>query len=219
MSTVEKRIGGFRQVPTDVGDTPRSIALRELGDASRWTDLVALNGLKPPYLTDDLALAGPGVLLAGQQNIRVPAAAPPASGIADPLSVFGTDIFLPNGRIAVTPGGDMATISGVPNLDQALRNVLATHTKDLNYYPRYGCDTYRLIGQGGTATANRLAVAYVARAVRADSRISRIISATGGIVGDAILVDVVAVTVDGKRVSASIPAVALPQALNPSGGN
>lgn len=203
----QKTAIGFRQVPTNVGDTPRTIALRELGDAARWTDVVALNGLRPPYLTDSLSEAGPGVLLAGQQNIRVPAAPPPASGIADPLSVFGTDIALPKGRIGVTPGGDMATIAGVPNLDQALRNVLATHTRDLAYHPRYGTDVYRLIGQGGTATADRLAVAFVARAVRADRRISRILSADGTLSGDTIRVQVVALTVDGKRVSASIPAV------------
>lgn len=198
--TITKPILGVRRANTNVGDTVQAIALRELGDTARWHDLVAINNLLPPYLTDDMALAGPRVLLAGQQNIRIPASAPPASGVADPDTVFGSDISLARGRIEATDGGDMLTISGTPNLSQALTNALATHPGDLAYHRTYGCDVYRLIGQGASTTRDRLAAAFVARTIRADRRVARVEGATGTITGDTIDVTATAVAVDGKRV-------------------
>ncbi|HEY0205069.1 MAG TPA: hypothetical protein VGC15_13080 [Acetobacteraceae bacterium] len=206
--SVVKRVSGYREVETNVGDTIKLIALRELGDAARWTDIVALNSLRPPYLVDSLALAGPGVLLAGQQVLKVPAAPPPTSGVADTDSVFGTDVQLIAGRITAAPGGDMQTVSGVKNLDQAIGNALATHPGDLVYYPRYGCEVYSLIGQGGSATSDRLAAAMVARTVRADGRVARVRSTVGSIAGDTIRVSCDAVTVNGKVISATLPAAA-----------
>lgn len=215
MSTT-KPIAGFRQAPTNVGDTVQAIALRELGDASRWYDLVHVNGLVPPYLTDDLSAAGPSVLLAGQQSIKIPAPAPPASGVADATSVFGTDMSLAGGRLAAAAGGDFLTVAGVPNLTQALTNRLATHLGDLTYHPQYGCDVYRLLGQGGTATANLFAAAQVAKAVRADARVARVVDAVAVLRGDGITATATAITVDGKRVPTGIPngsaaAAAVPQ--------
>ena len=206
--SIVKQVSGYREVETYVGDTLKVIALRELGDASRWTDIVALNSLSPPYLVDSLALAGPGVLLAGQQVLKVPAAPPPMSGVADTDSVFGTDVQLISGRITATAGGDMQTVSGIKNLDQAIQNALVTHPGDLVYYPQYGCEVYSLVGQGGTATADRLAAAMVSRTVRADGRIARVQNLVGSITGDTIQVSCDAVTVNGKVISATLPASA-----------
>lgn len=216
--SILKTVRGYRQVATNVGDTPRSIALRELGDAARWTDIVGLNKLVPPYLVDDLASAGPGVLLAGQQTLKVPASPPPASGVTDAQSVFGTDIRLARGRLEATAGGDLLTVSGVPNLAQALTNRLATHTGELAYHPRYGCEVYRLIGQGGTATADRLAEVLVSRAVRSDPRIARVSQASATIGGDVIRASVTAITVDGKRIAASLPGLSPLASPLPSAG-
>ncbi len=199
-----KTVLGIRRVSTDVGDTIQAIALRELGDTSRWTDLVAFNDLLPPYLTDSLALAGPRVLLAGQQDIKIPSSAPPANGVTDADDVFGTDLSLAGGRLSATPGGDLQTISGVPNLSQALANVLATPMQDLAYHPGYGCDVFKLIGLGESTTRNHLAAAFVARAIRGDKRISRVENAVGTIAGDVISVTATAVAVDGTRLPAGL---------------
>lgn len=205
MSTT-KRLVAFRRVETRRGDSLQAIAARELGDASKWPDLAAINGLQPPWITDDLGEASSTVLLAGQQQIKVPAASPAPSGVADRDSVFGTDIALPGGKLQVTPGGDLAVISGSPNLTQALTNRLASHTGDLTFHPEYGCDVYKLVGQGGTATADKLAATLVSRAVRSDGRVASVAKATGSLAGDRISVTVTAVAVDGRRVSVGIPA-------------
>lgn len=204
--SITKRLIAFRRADTRVGDSLQAIAARELGDAGRWPDLVAINGLQPPWITDDLGVASPTVLLAGQQQIKVPAASPAVSGVTDRDSVFGTDVALPGGRLQVTATGDLAVIGGAANLTQALSNRLASHLKDLDYHPDYGCDVYKLIGKGGTATADQLAVALVSRAVRSDGRVASIESATGTIAGDRIDVQVKAIAVDGRRVSVGIPA-------------
>lgn len=202
--SITKAIAGIRRAATNVGDTIQAIALRETGEMSRWYDLVQLNNLLPPYLTDKLELAGPRVLLAGQQTIRIPAAAPPPTGVADTETVFGTDLRLDGGRLDATPGGDLLTVSGAPNLTQALRNRLVTHPGDLGYHPRYGCDVHKLVGRGGTSTTDQLAVAFVARAIRSDARIARVEGAVGGLVGDTINISATAVSVDGKRLPAGL---------------
>ena len=42
-----------RSVEVRFDDDLRTIAYRELGDASRWTELVVLNGLVPPYISKE----------------------------------------------------------------------------------------------------------------------------------------------------------------------
>lgn len=204
--SITKQVKAFRRADTRVGDSLQAIAAREMGDASRWPDLAGLNGLVPPWITDDLEVASATVLLAGQQQIKIPTNSPAPSGVTDRDTVFGTDIALPKGRLQVTSTGDLAVISGSANLTQALTNRLASHTDDLVYHPDYGCDVYKVVGQGGTATADTLAATLVSRAVRSDARISSIESATGSLSGDQIAVAVTAVAVDGRRVSVGIPA-------------
>lgn len=205
MSTT-KRLIAFRRADTRRGDSLQAIAARELGDAARWPDLAAINGLQPPWITDDLSVSSATVLLAGQQQIKIPSAAPAASGVTDRDSVFGTDVALPGGRLTVTATGDLAVIGGAGNLSQALTNRLASHVGDLQRHPDYGCDAYKLQGQGGTATTDRLVASLVARAVRSDGRIARIEKAEGTVAGDRLSADVRAVAVDGRRVSVGIPA-------------
>ncbi len=52
-----------REVKILRGDTLEKIALREQGDALRWTEMVILNNLKPPYIDDN---GGDGVKKPGE---------------------------------------------------------------------------------------------------------------------------------------------------------
>lgn len=204
MST-SKRLTAFRRVETRVGDSLPAIAARELGDAALWPDLAAINGLLPPWITDDLGVASETVLLAGQQQIKLPTSSQAPSGVTDRDGLFGTDVALPGGRLQVTADGDLATVSDVANLTQALTMRLASVTGDLVHHPSYGCDVRKLIGQAANATTNKLAAVMVSRAVRSDARISEVASATGTVRGDIVTVQVKAVAVDGRRVSVGIP--------------
>jgi phage baseplate assembly protein W len=195
-----KRITGYRAVDILVGDTLQRIAMRELGDAAQWYDLVGLNGLKPPYIVDDIALRGPGLKLSGQDLLLVPSVAPQATGITQGPSVFGTDCLLLHRQIGPDAAGDIATVSDSSNLKQALEMRLGTHPGDFVYHKDYGCRAYTLLGRGATPVVNALAAAFVASAVNADPRIARAEDTTATTLGDVLSCTSIAVAVNGKRV-------------------
>lgn len=190
---------GYRFVETHFGDTLQTIAARELGDAARWTDLIAYNKLVPPFITDTAALAGNGVILTGQQ-ILVPAPTPMVNSTTDPEKVFETDIMLTRGQLA-TDGDDFVTVSGRANLKQALKNRVDTELGELIYHAKtYGSGIRRLIGATNGPTQALLAARAAKAAVLQDPRISRVSSATAEVVGDAINVTVVGRAVDSRPV-------------------
>jgi phage baseplate assembly protein W len=201
--TWTRTISGYRRVETRRRDTLETVALRELGDAARWVGLADLNGLQPPYLTDDPAEAGPQVLLTGGL-LMVPAAAPQPTGVMDRESVFGRDVALDRGQLAAAAGGDLVAVEGVANLRQALHHRLDTEPGELTYHPAYGCPIRQLIGRGASPALNRLAAAFVDRALRADPRIDRTEDTTAELAGDQLRVAGTAVAIGGKQVPIGI---------------
>ncbi len=193
-----KQLTGHRNVQTQRGDTLARIALRELGDASRWYELANINGLKPPYITDDKSQIGNGVLLTGSE-IRIPSSNPIASAVTDPDIVFGTDVQLNRGEL-ISEAGDLALTSGVDNLKQAINHVLRTDPGELVYHARYGCSVRALVGDGNTALSGDIAPAFVKRSLLADSRIASVPQSTVRIEGDALVIECEAITVDGKQI-------------------
>lgn len=197
----DRPLYGYRFVDTNVGDSLQTIAARELGDANRWTDLIAYNRLVPPFITDDPTQAGPGVVLTGKQ-ILVPAPQPIVS-TTNPDLVFGVDIKLgPSGQI-MTDGADFAVVSGRDNLVQALENRVETERGDLIYHPDYGCDVRRIVGVVNGPTASLLAAQYAKSAIEADPRISSVTKSSAQVIGDEINVTAVAETVAGRQVLVS----------------
>jgi phage baseplate assembly protein W len=195
-----KRVTGYRAAPIRTGDTPERIALRELGDASLWYDIVNLNDLRPPWIVDDPALAGPGVLLSAQDTILIPSTAPAATGVAESPNVFGRDALLVNGQLAGDGAGDIAVVADVANLKQALENRLGTRPGELVYHGNYGCRAYTLLGRGATALSDQLAAAWVGAACRADPRVSSTTGMVASTVGDVLSVTGDAIAVNGKRI-------------------
>jgi hypothetical protein len=194
-----KTTAGIRHAETRRGDTLQAIALREMGDAGGWADLANLNGLVAPWLVDDLALAGPGVLLAGQQTILIPDGAAPTSGVMDGESVYGTDVALIAGRLSGDASGGMATVTGVPNLTASLKRRIDTHGGALVRHPEYGCLAYLLIGTGGSLSSAQLAAAYVGRALNADPRVSKVQESKATLTGDTLAATAVVIAIDGKK--------------------
>lgn len=192
----EREIAGYRYAETLYGDDLRRIALREMGDAAFWIDIANLNGLLPPYLTDDPAQVRAGVLLSGS-TILIPAPQLSAPLATDPTQVFGTDILLTDGRFSFV-NGDLATVSGGQNFLEALRHRLQTSKRELLFHPTYGCFVDLLIGRGSGPTTDQLAAFYVKSALLEDARVAEVVNCVAEISGDTIRITADVVPIDGK---------------------
>ncbi len=201
-----KTVTGYRAVNIRPGDRLEDIAARELGDARQWYDLAALNHLAPPWITDNPALRVPGsVLLSAQDTLLVPSTSPPATGVAAAPDVFGIDCLLVRGQLQANSNGDIQTVSGPANLDQAIGMRLNTHQGELVYYRNYGNRAYLLLGKGNTQSVAQLAASWVSAACLADPRISSIQSMTATTFGDVLACNGIIVAVNGKRLPVAMP--------------
>lgn len=196
--SLERTLAGVRLVETNYGDTLQAIALRELGDAGRWAELVALNGLRPPYLS---ALPDREGVLQYGQLLRVPAAQTVVSAQASPDELFGIDVALDGSGAITAEAGDLVLVAGVDNLSAAIRHRLDTDTGELMFHPGYGSRIRRLIGMVNGPTTAILAASYARDAVAADPRIDRIVSAKADVSGDSVSVTVAAEPISGRVVT------------------
>jgi phage baseplate assembly protein W len=186
MSEFDQILTGYRFVDTLYGDSLQEIAARELGDAARWPDIANINGLLPPYLTDDAARVEPGVLLTGS-TILVPAQSAPGSIYANnPVSIYETDIELFDGLLSDDGAGDLVVVSGRSNLRQALRHRIETNVGELIFHPAYGCKARSLVGVVNGPLAEMLAEEFVSVALQMESRIEEVKSVSAVATGDVI---------------------------------
>jgi phage baseplate assembly protein W len=199
---------GYRLAETRRGDTLQDVAARELGDASRWPEIVALNGLAPPYIVDTLAQlqdtpAGQ-VLIAGQ-TIKLPAPPRRVSAVPDE-DIYGTDLLLDrDGKLVVDETtGDFATVSGPANLAQAIRNRFATPEGSLTWHPKYGNGLFRLLGKGINNSRRMLAQVYAERAMRSDPRVASAENIVVEVAGDRIAASGHITGIDGKRLPVAV---------------
>lgn len=198
MSYFERELPSFRLAQTHHGDDLQAVASREIGDANRWPELVWINSLSYPYLTDDIELESDKVLLTGAL-IRVPA--PSGTPVDEPkrAQVFGRDCLM-KGRKMVVEDGDFAIASGVDNLTQQLKHAVVTPRGQLRRHPGYGCLAWSLHGTVQGPTAAMLGAKYVAATLAADYRVSRVHSATAVVAGDSLQIRAQAEAIDGGSV-------------------
>lgn len=202
MSTpFDRTLYGWRYVSTFQGDTLQTVAARELGDATMWAQLVSINSLIYPYLTDDPTLAGSGVLLTVSDLIVVPAPVPAAVTATDPNLVFGSDVGLDKFGNLTVSNGDFGVVSGLANLSQGLSNALVTEMGELLFHGTYGSRVRSIVGASNGPTKGQLAATYAKQPVLADSRVASIASSTATVTGDAISVVVNAVTISGRPIA------------------
>ena len=199
MSVFEKRLPSFRPVEIRHGDTLQKIAAREMGDATRWPELVWINGLLPPYVTDDPLQASDSILPAGS-FIRVPAPSGISSGGAEAGQVYGMDCLLAKKRLSVDADGDLAVVSGVKNLRQQLEHRIVTPLGQARYHPDYGCKVWKLLGTVQGPTAGLMGAAYVKTALLSDYRVMQVVATQAEIVDETIRVAATAEIVSGGTV-------------------
>lgn len=183
---------GYRWVETRWGESLQQLAARELLDAARWIDIVAINGLRPPYLSE---AAGSGIAAYGDL-LMVPSANTVASVSTDAGMVFERDVALVNGLLSGS--ADVALKSGVENLSQALSHRVIVDTKEMLFHPEYGCRVRELLGAVAGTNAGLLAGAYVRAALLKDPRVREVTSVDVQITGDQIAVRAEVIPIDGR---------------------
>ena len=193
---------GFRLVSIQRGDTLQAIAARALGDATQWAELVWINGLTYPYITDDPIVASSTVLLSGKL-IKVPASAAPAAATSDADTLFGIDLALVDGDLEDDGKGDLLTVAGLDNLEQALEDRLETGLGELIFHLDYGNGALDLIGHGNGPSEGQLSAEYVASCLRADPRVQTVQSVTAQVGPDSISSTAVVNPIVGAPVTVS----------------
>jgi len=187
MSEFERELPTYRLVETHHGDDLQTVAYRELGDANRWPELVWINELIHPYLTDDPASVRRGVLLNGGL-VKVPSPAGFTEDKSSTEDVYERDILLSSRALADDGNGDFAVVSGVDNLTQQLSHAVSTPRGDLQRHPEYGCLVWQLFGTVNGPLAGALGAQYVKSTLAADYRVSNVSYSAAAVEGDVIRV-------------------------------
>lgn len=108
-----------------------------------------------------------------------------AATAADP---YGCDVQAEDGRIIMSPTGDLALVDGLANMRQAIRNRLLCERGAMVRHGAYGCDAPGYIGQITGPTLVALMQAAVASAISADTRVGEVESVEVEIAGEVVTV-------------------------------
>lgn len=188
----------------------RDIAERLTGSRSDWRILVTLNNLRAPFIS---AAGGPGVLKPGDSllypadnlsfanNAVVGTGNPTSNETANDPSAsnpaqlpYGRDLRLRsesgNGEdltdLVVNQRGDLASIAGIPNIEQAIRIKFITEQGDLPAHPDFGAK----FPTGRKATPSNFTDLNIAttRTLLSDTRVASIKDLRFVAVGDTLAV-------------------------------
>lgn len=204
-SEFSKQVLGWRESSLLVGDTLPAVALREMGDAGKWIELVHLNALRAPYLVATLAekAAQPGTLCYGDK-IKIPSARRIYTAVTDPASLYGQDIGLWGGTLRIE-NGNVATVAGYDNLRQAMQHRIGTEPGEILRHPHYGCHVRAALGEKFNPVVRALAQAFAVEALEAEPRIARLTRVDIERSGDALGVTLEAIPITGESpVSANL---------------
>lgn len=176
-----------RHIRLQQGEDLRAIALRELGDPSRWPEIAALNDLRLPHVVaswraedrrDHTLIWGDTLLIPWPT---------PVTATPTPASSFGADLALPGGRL-VDVGGDLACLVGTENLVQALSHRIKTLRGELTYHAGYGCHVRLAIGLPTMPFASLMGAAWVFEALREEPRLASVVGVNARVEGDTVTV-------------------------------
>lgn len=181
------------------GQDLQDVALAVTGDRGQWKTIQALNGMSSPEIMPDGTPLGPGVTL------LVPSGEDTAALGADP---YGTDLALgPDGDLVVSgdPAVDVATITGPPNLRQAL-TLRALTTQGTNQaFPQHGFPP--ALGEAGVGATAGLLASHARSQFARDPRIRRVKRTEVQDAGDTYRVSALLQTFDGQSFPATVPVI------------
>lgn len=142
-----KTIANPKKVRILEGDSLRTIAARYLLDQTRWRELVELNHLRPPYIVNSIDPVDrlPQTLIMGDW-IDLPLSYKQNTLVFDP-EILGRDLELNYEKgLEASSSGDLSTLVGVPNLNQAVRNRFKCSRGSNFAHRTYGSDIYAVLG-------------------------------------------------------------------------
>jgi hypothetical protein len=187
----------------------RAAARRLTGDPRRWQELVVINDLRPPYISveggDRVLRPGDQILYpsrsgnaAGQLTTEVnPSTAEQENAVQaqtnELIRAYGRDIGLTSvdgglelADFAINNRGDLSTIVGIPNVEQAVRVKFATEQGELPAHPYFGA-LFPIGSKATIASFNEYRINAIAT-IQSDSRIESIESLQFNVVGDTLTV-------------------------------
>lgn len=185
MSEFSEQQPAYRVVATHYGDTLQTVAARELRDANRWTELIWLNRLTPPYLTDEPTAVSDTVKLTGSL-IKIPSTSTIESTDSANGEVLERDAALKNKRLTISSTGDLGVFSGVDNFSQQVRHRIVTPRGQATRHPEYGCLVWKLQGAKNSQISALLGAQYVKDAMLAEYRISEVQYTSADVLGDSL---------------------------------
>ena len=198
---IESSVSRISFVAIRFGDTLQTIALRELGDAALWHDLIILNDLVFPYIVE--AGSGGDRLLEYGGTIAIPSARSSIQTGDNAANLYGIDIHLHYGELRAE-NGDLSLVSGIANLNQAISHRVKVEKRDLWFHPEYGCWVRSLLGgRAGPVTA-KLAEMYVRSSLLEDPRIKRIESSSAVVTGDQVAIEATVIPISGEAFNVSL---------------
>lgn len=138
-----------KQMKLPAGTSLERLAQIELGDSTRWGEIVEVNGLKPPYISDDPKESRDGVLKAGS-NILIPtpvqngfSQAPVGklnrltTGMSELEKSLGVDMKI-DSNFDLIFNGDFEITGGAENMAQGTILKLSYEPGDVMLYPELG---------------------------------------------------------------------------------
>ncbi len=152
----ERLANNFSIAKVNLGDNIKSLAQRLLGDPGRWKTLVLLNNLRAPFVADaggedvlqpgdDILYPSVGATGPGPEIVNI-STVKEDQGQSIAEQAFGRDARLKSIRdgnvqvsdVVIGQAGDWDTISGIPNVEQALKLKFSTEKGELTVHPSFG---------------------------------------------------------------------------------
>lgn len=165
------------------GTTLERLALNELGDARRWVEIIELNNLKPPYISNDNTLQNDSVKKPGDkillpQPISNGFATTPINretfvlqGLSELEKNLGVDLKLStNYDLQLSNSNDLVLIKGIDNAIQSILLKLVLEKQEILDHPSIGVG----LNIGSKAPSLIEVQTEIIRALSQDPRFERI---------------------------------------------